>query len=571
MKTVLKKNPLYESFDFENEDINIESEIPIYRYKKFLEDIYDISGSTKFREVDGKFIVDVNGSVRVKNTAITSLVVGNLEFGYVSGNFFCTNCNNLISLKGSPKIVKGGFYCWECDSLKTLEGAPKSVKEFSCSDCPSLETLEGGPKIVAGIYACMGCNSLTTLKGAPDFVGSDFTCKGCKNLISFEGMPKEIKGKFRSGKFKKIKLTESFDFNSEEDEDFKDIIELHRYKKFLEDNYYISGTINARKKNGTIFIDVVLGDVILKNKNLSKLTNGNFKFGIVSGNFDCGYSNIDSLEGSPEKVYGTFCCHYCANLTSLKGSPKVVSASFSCYNTNIKNLIGAPKKVGWTFDCSNCPISSLEGSPKLVEYIFCYDCRMLTSLKGVSDMVKEIYCHGCNSLKDESLPKNIKITKSLSESFDFNSDETEDFDEIISSSKWFALIKKAVQESVEISIEKNVPGKIFPYAIRENTKKLSKVIKPLRNLIKIVNPSNDVILNFQLDHPLGGVQISYWIKKGPNKLNTYIDSIYPAAPMYIGEFIYKIYLAVLHNFDLIRNLSEFTTMIKEETKILYSL
>lgn len=248
--------------------------------------------------------------------------------------------------------------------MKTLEGAPKSVKEFSCSDCPSLETLEGGPKIVAGIYACMGCNSLTTLKGAPDFVGSDFTCKGCKNLISFEGMPKEIKGKFRSGKFKKIKLTESFDFNSEEDEDF---------------------------------------------------------------------------------------------------------------------------------------------------------------------------------------------------------------DEIISSSKWFALIKKAVQESVEISIEKNVPGKIFPYAIRENTKKLSKVIKPLRNLIKIVNPSNDVILNFQLDHPLGGVQISYWIKEGPNKLNTYIDSIYPAAPMYIGEFIYKIYLAVLHNFGLIRNLSEFTTMIKEETKILYSL
>lgn len=158
----------------------------------------------------------------------------------------------------------------------------------------------------------------------------------------------------------------------------------------------------------------------------------------------------------------------------------------------------------------------------------------------------------------------------LYESFNFDSDEMEDFDETISSSKWFALIKKAVQESVEISIE-NVPGKIFPYAMKENTKKLSKVIKPLRNLIKLLDPSNDVILHFKLEHPVEGAQISCTITKGTNKSNIYINSCYPAAPMYIGEFIHKIYLVVLHNFGLIRNLSEFTTMIKEETKILYSL
>ena len=97
------------------------------------------------------------------------------------------------------------------------------------------------------------------------------------------------------------------------------------------------------------------------------------------------------------------------------------------------------------------------------------------------------------------------------------------------------------------------------------------VITPLRNLIKTVDPSNDVILHFQLEDPLGFARISCRITEGANKSNVYIASSYPAAPMYIGEFIHKIYLVILNKFGLLRNLSEFTTMIKKETEILYSL
>ena len=67
---------------------------------------------------------------------------------------------------------------------------------------------------------------------------------------------------------KKIPLYESFDFDSYEDENFDDIIESHRYKKFLEDNYDIKGIIRHYKKDGVFFIDID-GSVTVKNENLT--------------------------------------------------------------------------------------------------------------------------------------------------------------------------------------------------------------------------------------------------------------------------------------------------------------
>ena len=83
---------------------------------------------------------------------------------------------------------------------------------------------------------------------------------------------------------KKIPLYELFDFDSDEDESFDAVIELHRYKKFLEENYEITGIIKPHKKDGKLFIDVE-GNVTVKNLNIKSLTNGQFHFGKVKGNF----------------------------------------------------------------------------------------------------------------------------------------------------------------------------------------------------------------------------------------------------------------------------------------------
>lgn len=523
MKTILKKNPLYKSFDFDDENDNLEQEVASIRYKKFLEENYTIDGDTTFYEKDGKIFVDVKGHVKVKNLDITSLVEDNLRFGYVTGNFNCSQCKQLISLEGAPEKIKGGFYCWDCYSLKTLEGAtPLIHTDFNCGHCHSLVSLEGGPKTVFGTYSCGHCTSLITLKGAPGWVGGDFYCKGCKSLVSFKGKPKIIGGRFTADKIKNQKsIVESFGFNSEEDEDYLEAnIEFFRYKKFLDDNYEITGEIKPYKKDGELFIDVD-GNVSVKNLNITALTNGNFRFGEVLGDFECpNCMSLQNFQGGPSKVGGNFDCEMCGRLYSFNGAPKWIGGDLNCWGCeNIFSYYGLPDHIGGRFDT-----------------------------------------HGT------SLPP---LEEAVSESFDFNQGE-ESFDKIINDSKMFALIRKAVQESIEISIEK-VPGKIRPYEMKENIKNLSDVVEPLRNLIKSIDSSNDIVLKPQLDEPLGAKQIWCDIVNGEDDTLSFVDSSLPAAPMYMGRFIHKIYLIVLHKLGLIKDLSEFTSMIKEETKILYSL
>ncbi len=527
MKVALKKISLYESFDFDSdEDENFDAVIETHKCKKFLEDNYKINGTIKPRKKNSILFIDIiNGSVSLKNPHLKKLTNGNFRFGEVSGdficghseidslvgspekvhNFYCSHCNNLTSLKGAPKEVLMNFYCTSTN-IESLIGCPEEVGWcFDCSECPIL-SLEGAPKEFNGYFFCENCSKLTSLKGLPEDV-IELHCKGCHLLKNDTSQ--------KNNEIKK-ELVESFNFDSGGDENFDDAIESHRYKKFLEENYEITGALKPYKKDGKLFIDVD-GNVTVKNLNIKSLTNGNFHFGELIGDFNCSYcSNLENFKGGPIKVGGDFECEMCPNIYSFEGAPKEVCGYFNCWGCkNLSSYDGCPEYIGGKFIIYG------------------------TSLK-----------------------------RSIVESFDFNSDETEDFDKTISSSKWFALIKKAVQESVEISIE-NVPGKIFPYAMRENTKNLSKVITPLRNLIKAVDSSNDIKLDFQLDHQ--AAQISCDITEGTNKSNIYIASSYPAAPMYIGEFIHKIYLMVLLKFNLIRNLSEFRSMIKEETKILYSL
>ena len=80
------------------------------------------------------------------------------------------------------------------------------------------------------------------------------------------------------------------------------------------------------------------------------------------------------------------------NLTSLNGSPQKVVGSFSCGDNLIETLKGGPREVTKHFSCTNNPnLRSLEGAPEKVGgHFFASQCKKLTSLEGIHRQVKEI-------------------------------------------------------------------------------------------------------------------------------------------------------------------------------------
>ena len=128
-------------------------------------------------------------------------------------------------------------------------------------------------------------------------------------------------------------------------------------EQFLKDNYKITGSYII--KGGVVDVK---GDVTVKNKNIESLTNGLFRFGVVSKDFDCTFCpGLVSLEGAPEEVGEVFWCAHCSGLISLKGGPKKVGGYFDCTScTNLKSLEGAPEKVGdyiYTYECDKLVIT----------------------------------------------------------------------------------------------------------------------------------------------------------------------------------------------------------------------
>ena len=133
------KNYIIESIldiedNIDNMDESIREEI-----KHFLKDNFKTNSTyqiSKKPNKEGKFEVLSNGTVSVKNEHITSLTNGSFIWTYIKGDFNCSECNLLTSLKGAPKKVGEDFNCFNCDLLTSLEGAPKEVRgNFNCSHC----------------------------------------------------------------------------------------------------------------------------------------------------------------------------------------------------------------------------------------------------------------------------------------------------------------------------------------------------------------------------------------------------------------------------------------------------
>ena len=133
------KNYIIESIlDIEDNIDNMDESIKD-QINQFLKDNFKTNSTyqiSKKPNKDGKFEVSSNGYIEVKNEDITSLTNRLFIWTNIKGNFICSDCASLISLKGAPKEVGGYFNCSRCDSLTSLEGAPKEVGgDFYCRSC----------------------------------------------------------------------------------------------------------------------------------------------------------------------------------------------------------------------------------------------------------------------------------------------------------------------------------------------------------------------------------------------------------------------------------------------------
>ena len=153
-----------------------------------------------------------------------------------------------------------------------------------------------------------------------------------------------------------------------------------------------------------------------------------FKFGSISGNFDCSGNQLSFLENFPYEVLGDF---YCGDnyLTSLLGCPDKVMGCFCCENNSITSLVGCPELIGLYFNCSSNNLTDLRGCPKIVLDGFHCVGNKLTTLDYMPEVVKGIFDCRYNGgllaeveLLDFEQIKQYVSNKNLKESLDMNLD-----------------------------------------------------------------------------------------------------------------------------------------------------
>lgn len=105
-------------------------------------------------------------------------------------------------------------------------------------------------------------------------------------------------------------------------------------------------------------------------------------------------------------------------LESLEGSPKKITGSFFCDNNYLRTLEYGPRIVGGEFNCNGNILRTLEGAPVVVgrpEAFTSFNCRNnveLRSLEGAPIAVRggSFVCIGCPKLESlEHLPKRVDV------------------------------------------------------------------------------------------------------------------------------------------------------------------
>lgn len=125
-------------------------------------------------------------------------------------------------------------------------------------------------------------------------------------------------------------------------------------------------------KNYTINKDLsvdVDGNVNISFRGLTKIP---FKFGKVTGYFDCSDNKLSSLEGCPYFVGGDFECSR-NRLRTLVGSPEEAGGSFNCVENKIVTLEGLSAEIGGNLYCESNRLSSLDTVSNIKGNIHCYE------------------------------------------------------------------------------------------------------------------------------------------------------------------------------------------------------
>ena len=138
--------------------------------------------------------VDVNDVVKLSAHSYENGLLP-IQFGYVSGGFFCQN-SCLLSLVGCPYGVLGSFDC-SGNQLSSLEGGPGEVRGGYSCDNNSITSLRGSPNSIAGDFDC-SFNSLVDLRYCPEIVKGGFNCYRNK-LDSLFYLPESVGDEFNCG------------------------------------------------------------------------------------------------------------------------------------------------------------------------------------------------------------------------------------------------------------------------------------------------------------------------------------------------------------------------------------
>ena len=150
----------------------------------------------------------------------------------------------------------------------------------------------------------------------------------------------------------------------------------------------------------------------------------------VIGSFSCSENLLENLIGGPKKVSGVYYCNNNKLLKSLEGVatyigdtlecsscvlenldffPQEVEGRVNCSHNKLSTLGGLPQIINGNFNCSENPdLISLTGGPKLVKGDYNCSCCSLTSLNGVAEEILGSFLCNSNQIKSlELAPKSV--------------------------------------------------------------------------------------------------------------------------------------------------------------------
>jgi hypothetical protein len=184
--------------------------------------------------VNDDLTVDVDNRVYINKKIKTFKV----QFNQIQGSFVCSN-TDLISLEGSPKIVKDTFNCSD-NNLTSLKYSPQMILgNFICS-FNQLTSLKGSPNKVGRLFEAAS-NQLTNLDFCPEATIIDVNENPIKNIgnnilqfeVSFNHscFANSTKIEEFQSYYKKNQLTIDYDT-------YKTIIEKTHIENILEENVF---------------------------------------------------------------------------------------------------------------------------------------------------------------------------------------------------------------------------------------------------------------------------------------------------------------------------------------------